>query len=110
MIKGKKPSFLMENWALSKRKIEDGYGWLLIGECQDPNHPARLKQTEEERLIEGDRFLTTSRVIFFDFDQRIAETKNTVYELGSIDKIWARILEDDGVLLSSFNLDDRGNS
>ena len=111
MIKGKKPSYLMENWALTRRKMGDGsHGWLLIGECSAPDHPARPKQTPQEKKDYGDRYLTSGRVIFFNFDQRIAETVNSVYELGSIDKTWAMILEEDGTLLSSFNFDLRGGS
>jgi hypothetical protein len=107
MIKGKKPSYLMENWALTRRKMGDSAGWLLIGECQAPDHPARLGLTEEQIRQGDDRYLTSGRVIFFNFDRRIAETVNSVYELGSIDKTWARILEDDGILLSSFDFDLR---
>lgn len=98
-MEAKKPRYRIDEWGLSKRSGS----YRLIGRCE--NHEKWLSMGIEERRNAA--HLTTSKVIRFDFNARIAETANSIYELGSIDSIWSQFLEEDGVLISSFNFDER---
>ena len=107
MIKEQKPRLTIHDWALSRRKDRSkAYGHyfhVLVGLC--PTHPNYLEMDEEERL--DNPIMSSSKVLRFDFEGRIAETTNTVYELGSIDQFWLKFVESEGLLLSSFDFDLR---
>lgn len=101
-----KPHVLIEEWAVSRRKNRQNpeqFVSVLVGIA--PTHPKFLKMSEQERT--ENPILFSSRLVFFNFEKRIAETRHTVYELGSIDEFWARCLEEEGTLISSFDFDYR---
>lgn len=106
MILQSKPRLIIQDWALSrrKRKFEDKPLFhVLVGLC--PTHPAYLEMSEEEQ--EDNPIMSSAKVLRFNFEERIAETLNTIYELGSIDGFWLKYLEAEGILLSSFDFDLR---
>lgn len=107
MIIVQKPRLIIHDWALSRRRDYDkpfgSYFHVLVGRC--PTHPRYLDMSEEERR--ENPIMTSSRVIHFSFEDRIAETQNTIYELGSIDQFWLKYLETESILLSSLDFSQK---
>ena len=103
MLISQKPRLIIHDWALSRRRDYDKplgfYYHVLIGRC--PSHPKFLEMSKEEQL--DNPIMTSSKVIQFSFENRIAETQNTIYELGSIDMFWHKYLEAESILLSSLD-------
>lgn len=102
-----KPSIQIDEWAVSRRKDRSLPGEKTVAVLTGiaPLHPKFKILTEEEKRDQP--ILNSSRLVYFNFEKRVAESCNTVYELGSIDEFWAHCLEEEGILLSSFDFDGR---
>lgn len=80
----------LENWSVSKQ-IDDAGATLRL----DGNIFGDL------RFVSGTA-VTTSRVISIDLDAGLAETKNTVYQLGAISLRYQQWLEDNDIDLEDY--------
>ena len=107
MILEQKPRLIIHDWALSRRRDYDkplgNYFHVLVGRC--PLHPRFLQMDDEEQA--QNPIMTSSKVIHFSFEDRIAETQNTIFDLGSIDLFWLKYLESESILLSSLDFSQR---
>lgn len=83
-------------------KLED---WGIISEGTDAGFPSELLikmlygKVEGHTRFEDGKYVRTSRILAIDFDNNIAQTLNTQYELGEMNERFKQILEENNLKL-----------